>query len=183
MMHAQPPDTIIARTNPGPAQLRQAWAVYGNEDDYVGQGVGGIPDINGDGINEFAVSDRKYGYRIFYGSKEPLSTTPAMILHVGGHHPIVGDFWGTGHVTVGGLRGNGVIGTEYTDMVYLYRTESGSIDTAHPVIMDPRTMTPPALTSINDVVAADLDGDGADELIILMTGVRRNGSLDPFAEI
>ncbi|HVZ40491.1 MAG TPA: T9SS type A sorting domain-containing protein [Candidatus Kapabacteria bacterium] len=180
-MHAQPPDTIIARTNPGPAQLRQVWAVYGNESDYLGQGIGGIPDINGDGINEFAVKFPD-GYHVFYGSKEPLSKTPAMVLPVGGSHPITGDFWGTGHAAVGGLRGSGQ-GTEYTNLIYLYRSEGSSIDTVHPVIMDPRTMTTPALTSISDVVAADLDGDGADELIVLPGGVRRNGSLNAFAEI
>ncbi len=169
-LHAQPPDTITA--NPKAVALRQIWAVYGqHSNDRVGIGIGGIPDINGDLINEFAVYDGSAGFKIYYGSKEPLSTTPAMVLRVGGTHPIVGNFWGTGHAAVGGLRGDNAGG--YTDLVYLYRTELNAIDTTKVTILDPRKMTPRTFIGIQDAIGADLDNDGADELIVATDGVTR----------
>ncbi|HVZ40173.1 MAG TPA: T9SS type A sorting domain-containing protein [Candidatus Kapabacteria bacterium] len=62
----------------------------------------------------------------------------------------------------------------YSDVVYLYRSEGGFIDTVHPVIVDPRRMTPATrISSTVDVIGADLDGDGADELIVVNGGIVR----------
>lgn len=184
-LHAQPPDTITA--NPKAVALRQVWVAYGqHSNDRVGSGIGGIPDINGDSINEFAVYDGSAGFKIYYGSKEPLTTTPAMVLKVGGTHPIVGDFWGTGHNAVGGLRGASEVvngQTIYHTFVYLYRTDGGSIDTSVPTILDPRKMKPTTRISPDDVVGADLDGDGDDELIIYQGGVIRDSVVSRYPEV
>lgn len=174
--HAQP-DTITA--NPKAVAFRQIWAIYGqHENDRVGSGIGGIPDINGDGINEFAVLDESAGFKIYFGSKEPLTTTPAMVLDVYGPHPIVGDFWGTGHPAVGGVitdivKFNGKFLP--TQSIHLYRTETNTIDTTTRFILDAQTTQ--SLVTILDAVGADLDGDGADELVVLMFDVRRADSL------
>lgn len=166
-LHAQPADTIRANPN-GPAMLRAALIIFGKEQQFVGRSVAGIPDMNGDGIDEFSMQDLE-GHHLYYGRREPLDTTSIAVLPCGGRL-IVGDFWGTGHRAVGGWR-TMVEGTSrqplFEQGVYLYRTESGGIDTSKPVFLDAqKALAGLPLVRINDAVGADLDGDGADELIV-----------------
>lgn len=179
-LHAQPPDTITA--NPKAVALRQVWVAYGqHSNENLGSGIGGIPDINGDSIDEFAVYSAGE-WRIYYGQPEPLSTTPTVVMKGYGviTHPIVGDFWGTGHKAIGLVRGFFDTVDDRTFInasVEVFRTDSDRIDTVAAVSFDPRTATPRTIVNIADAEGADLDDDGADELVILMTGVRRGDSL------
>lgn len=180
----QPPDTITA--NPKAVALRPIWAVYGQQvNARVGSGIGGIPDINGDGIDEFAVCFGGIGeWRVYYGDTGSISKTPSWVFDTTGavpQYPIVGDFWGTGHNAVGFPTGlnevvDGITRSHY--FLHLFRTDGGSIETEPSAILDPRTMTPPVrLSSIPDIIGADLDGDGDDEMIILNGGMARGDSV------
>jgi hypothetical protein len=171
--HAQRIDTIKA--NPDAKPLRKIWEVTGGEfgGGRVGDGFGSVSDINGDSLEEWAVH---YGdaqeWHIFYGSREELSTTPVIIIDtITGviAHPIVGDFWGTGHKALAFAQGN--------RKLQIYRTDSLRLDTIAAAVLDPSTMTPFTTISLQEVLAADLDNDGADELVLISRGVGRGSSL------
>ncbi len=179
-LHAQPADTITR--NPNAVQLRAVWQKYGTRDNqYVGYGIGGIPDINGDSIAEFSVNTAD-GLMIYDGSRGVLSDSPSAVLQIGqpdSKRVVTGNFWGTGHTAIAGIRGeeeviNGT--TFYHTLVYVYRTDVGHVDTMPASILDPRRMTPRTrMANPIDIVGADLDGDGTDEMILLTGGVDRAG--------
>jgi hypothetical protein len=169
--------------NPAAQQLRQIWRVTGGEfgGGEVGDGFGSCGDINSDGIEDFAVH---YGtalqWRIYYGGKEPLDTTPVRILDSLGaipSHPVVGDFWGTGHKAVGfpwgsteSINGN----TVYYYELHIYRTDSNRLSEAPVLNLALKQMEPPVQSQPVAIEAADLDSDGADELILLFAGITHN---------
>ncbi|HVZ40293.1 MAG TPA: hypothetical protein VHI13_13520 [Candidatus Kapabacteria bacterium] len=177
-MRAQPPDTIVA--NPKAQVLRRIWSIAGNQagGDQVGTGIGSVSDVNGDGIDDFAVCFGTAGeWRVYYGGRDSIRHTPAWIAPQTGAvppHPVVGDFWGTGHKAVGFGHG------DYT--LRIFRTDSGHFSEA-PVILDPGTMTPFTHIFPEDILGADLDGDGADELIIYSAGVSRAGDGSRYPEV
>jgi hypothetical protein len=167
--YAQRIDTIKA--NPDAKPLRKIWQVTGGEfgGGRVGTGFGSCGDINQDGYEDWAVS---YGdaneVRIYYGSEEPLDTTPVMILDSVGHS-IVGDFWGTGHKAVGFTDGRRFDGLYYYAL-RLFRTDSNRLDTATSVLLDLHTLNPPVQSTPREVTTADLDNDGYDELVMMFAG-------------
>ncbi|MBS1911781.1 MAG: T9SS type A sorting domain-containing protein [Bacteroidetes bacterium] len=187
-VHAQASDTIVA--NPKAVLLHRIWMVRGGTtgQDRVGEGAGGIGDIDGDSISEFAVRFGKAAqWRVYKGARPAPSTTPIWTLDSAAAapaYPVVGDFWGTGHKAIG-------FGIYYPSVQFdqrfflaIYRTETGAIADTPALIMDPnRTMTPSVIPGIHDMYAADLDGDGADELIAVVYRLFRGNVESSNAEI
>jgi hypothetical protein len=187
---SQPVEEVTA--NPAAQQLRQIWRVTGGEfgGGEVGAGFGPIGDVNGDGIQDFAVYYGTAGqWRIYYGSKEPLDTAPVAILNnLGGMitHPVIGDFWGTGHKALGFARtiATTIHDTSYYDrQLVIFRTDSSRVDTQAVAVLDGQRMDPITQFSPREILGADLDGDGADELIMFLPGLFRNGVPYPNPEI
>jgi hypothetical protein len=177
---AQRIDTIKA--NPDAKPLRKIWQVTGGEfgGGKVGDGFGSCGDINGDSIEDWAVHyGTAYQWRIYYGSRGQLDTAPVTIIKGVGAltgAPVVGDFWGTGHKAVGFasthsrvVNGNTFFFFEF----HIFRTDSNRLDTVAAAILDVDKMSPPSAIAITNiqVQAADLDGDGADELILFTRGL------------
>jgi hypothetical protein len=179
--------------NPEAKPLRQIWTVYGNDTlggARVGLGIGGVGDVNSDGLMDFAVNWGAAGeWRIFYGSRDSISHTPAQVFkHYGTvpYHPVVGDFWGTGHKAVGFPAGSWESIDDHLYFYYrldLFRTDSNRIDTAVALSMNFRTTTPAYRDSPTEILGADLDGDGADELIVFWAGTHTKDTIDRHPEI
>ncbi|MBS1911780.1 MAG: T9SS type A sorting domain-containing protein [Bacteroidetes bacterium] len=172
-VHAQASDTIVA--NPKAVLLHRIWMVRGGTtgQDRVGEGAGGIGDIDGDSISEFAVRFGKAAqWRVYKGARPAPSTTPMWTLDSAAAapaYPVVGDFWGTGHKAIGFGIYHPSVQFDQRFFLAIYRTETGAIADTPALIMDPdRTMTPSVIPGIHDMYAADLDGDGADELIAVV---------------
>ena len=173
-LHAQG-DTITR--NPKCVQLKRIWTIEGSvRDAYVGAGVGGVGDVNGDSIGDFAVfSDLPNRWMVFYGSDDSISTSPVWTMDSGNYviNPVVGDFWGTGHKAVGFLRTWLDRGTlRIYDWFRIYRTDSNRLEQTPSAVwysVDWQDTTLRA--SVTDMLAVDLDGDGDDELIAVLKWV------------
>jgi hypothetical protein len=176
---AQSIDTIKA--NPEAKPLRKIWQVTGGEfgGGRVGEGFGSVGDINQDGLEDWAVNWGADGvWRIYYGSDDSLSTTPVAVVDTFGavpKYPIVGDFWGTGHKAIGFSRGSYEL--------WLFRTDSLRLDTQAAAVVDPHKMSVYTTISPKEIVAADLDNDGDDELILFTSGTIRNGNISRKPEV
>jgi hypothetical protein len=187
--HAQPGEITA---DPNAQQLRVLWQIAGNPagGDHVGDGSGSLGDINGDGLGDWAVRYGTLGeWRVFYGNATALSTTPVWTFASSvpePAYPIVGNFYGSGHNVVGFMRRTRETIDDhdhYYHHLHLFRTDSGRIDSVESAILDTRRMVPKLEIDPRDVLAADLDGDGADELILLTPGALRDGVLSDYAEI
>jgi hypothetical protein len=165
MVEAQTVTTITA--NPKAQRLHEIWRVRGTATQAsVGEGANGVGDINGDSINDFAVRfPYDGGWKLFYGKAPTPSTTPAWQALSYGVRPdiiVSGDFWGTGHRAVGITRdtcnpNNGVC----LFRLALFRSESNQLDSTPSAVLDSKQQF-----CLRDAIAADLDGDGIDELIL-----------------
>jgi hypothetical protein len=183
--------TITA--DPNAVEMRKIWEVAGNTagGDYVGFGVGGLGDIFGTGHGVWAVFYGKLNEWRFYvaDSTGALPTTPFQrIANLGGGKDIIlGDFWGTGHkafVFHTGSADTTGPRTKYYFGHSVFRTDSARLDTVESAILNTRTMNPPVETIGPDYSqVADLDGDGADELIVPIPGLWRGGELYTGVEI
>ncbi len=183
-MSAQPVVQEIT-ANPKAVQLRKIWEVTGGEfgGGEAGAGFGSIGDVNSDGIQDFAVH---YGdlneWHIYYGGPEPLDTTPARILRGLGvvpGYPVAGDFWGTGHKAVAFPN----IDAKVAYGLSIFRTDSNRLHELPAAVLAPSKMVPPVRFSLRAFASADLDGDGADELILFIPGAYRNDVPFPRPEI
>lgn len=149
--------------NPSAVKLRRIWSVTGAPGAVkdVGQRVGALGDINGDHIDDFAV-ERRDTLDVFLGAKPAPSVVafqsiPNTFVHISSHFaPTTGDHWGTGHSAIGLLQG--------LDFVLL-RTESGRLDDTI-ALRWPRRVSDTFERALGGAVAADLDFDGYDELIL-----------------
>jgi hypothetical protein len=173
---AQPADTIVQ--NPKAVKLHKIWMVRGSTlgGDAVGDGAGGLGDIFGTGYGAWAVAFGKAAQvRIYAGGPDTLSTTAVRIFDsagfVGGH-PVVGDFWGNGHKVVGIYHGRLEGPTALSHYwLSLYRTDSNRLADTPAVVWDAwTTVDGNAKLFPEDILAADLDGDGADEMMVISSG-------------
>ena len=181
-LHAQG-DTITR--NPKCVQLKRIWTIEGAvRESYVGAGVGSVGDVNGDSIGDFAVFyDLPNQWQVYYGSRDTISTTPVWAMDTGNYliAPVVGDFWGTGHRAVGFAR-TGVDRTilRVYDWLRIYRTDLNRLADLPSAVWyghDWKDTTRPS--TVADVLAIDIDGDGDDELVCAMASVYgdRHGEL------
>ncbi|MDB5036003.1 MAG: hypothetical protein JWQ98_3244 [Chlorobi bacterium] len=181
--------TITA--NPGAEVFHGPWRDDGYSDprampaEYRFLGApGSLGDINNDGLDDFGIhvfpdgawelhlgdtTNHFHGLRIACGfpgyGNGPIAPD----------HPVVGDFWGTGRraVAFGGYQGQDPL-SRY--QLAIYRTDSGALAPCPTLLLDPvRTMTPSTDLTLTTIVTGDLDGNGADELVVVSSSVRRNG--------
>jgi hypothetical protein len=179
--YAQPSDTIVA--NPLAVKLHRIWTMTGSPItlDQVGDGIGPVGDINGDSLEDFAVHVGRTGkWKVFYGHQGAPDTATVWSFDSSGAvpaYPVVGDFWGTGHKAVGFARGeidDSDNHRKYYYKLHLFRTDDGHLPDTAAVIVDPhRMMAGLSQINVTDILAHDLDGDGADELIVVTSMVQR----------
>ncbi|HVZ40966.1 MAG TPA: FG-GAP-like repeat-containing protein [Candidatus Kapabacteria bacterium] len=186
-------DTIIPA--PNARELRIVWQVAGNiaGGSDVGAGVGSLGDIFGTGRSAWAVNfggaERWKVYR-FDGGRIDTVLTPVVSLGNYGPipaYPVVGDFWGTGHRAIGfGGRSRDTANNKlkYYYELHIYRTDSNRIADTEAAILNTRRMNPPRQTGEpGAVLTADLNGDGADELLVLHSSLRLDTGLVDHSEI
>jgi hypothetical protein len=115
-----------------------------------------------------------------------LRTTPVVILDsldAVPAYPVGGDFWGTGHKAVGFPKGRWVDNWIYYEL-HIFSTDSNKLDTIPTVILSMLKMKPPLQETIaRAITAADLDGDGDDELVMMFGGRYSNGDLSRKPEV
>ncbi|MEP7217686.1 MAG: VCBS repeat-containing protein, partial [Bacteroidota bacterium] len=155
---------------------------------------GTLGDIDGDGIDDFAVFLYPDGLWEIHlsGAAHPYEAVFPIGCRFPGYqsgwvapsHPVSGDFWGTGHRA--GAFGDYIpVGSAYHYQLNIYRSFP-YVDPYSPyhcpdLILDPANGAGPA-TSIDvaDIVTGDLDEDGDDELIVVASNVvRDNVSVGP----
>ncbi len=181
-------DTI--RPSPKAVRLREIWRIEGPNEgggDRVGLGVGSVGDINNDGLSDFAVNWGKLEqWKVYLGKSPAPSTIPSWIVDTaGGSKPLAGDFWGTGRkaVTFATAESDTSGGrTKFFRKLLFFRTEGDTLATAPDLILNYRHSDPPVRFSYTTMLAADLDSDGDDELILFNYLVVRGDSTWP-AEI
>ncbi len=168
MVFAQPPPGITENPE-GAVRLRTLWVKTGSGSDstIVGIGYGAIGDVNGDNYDDVAVT-RELQWGIYLGGPS-MSIVPDKVITTEainfgpGTTPVVGRFFGGDSVFVG-LRdsrctpGNGVC---YYQMRF-YRPDPDSLLIPTGLILDPGLQPASA-----NAMAADLDGDGDDELVFV----------------
>ncbi len=185
-LHAQPADSVLGDLK-GKPPLRKVWQMTSSPRNLLRPGIAGIPDINGDSINEFAVSVTgafSKNWHIFYGGLGALPTTPAVILRdLDGNDLLSGNFRGAGQRVIGGVMADWESRPVVSEVVRLYRVTAGTIDTAAPITVDPRRTTPATALVIEKIAAADLDGDRADDLVLLVYSAMRNRTANTRPEI
>jgi hypothetical protein len=171
-------DTILP--NPKAVRLHRIWLQTGNYfrgGDEVGDGAGSVGDINNDSLEDFAVAfGALHQWRLYRGGSPAPDTIPFWTFDSSGGFPgipVVGDFWGTGHKAVGFMRGRAegaALLPHY--WLHIFRTESHHLGDSADLVWDSeKTGSPPDVLYPSDVIAADLDGDHADELIIVNGGI------------
>ncbi len=184
-------DPITA--DPGAKRLNPVWWIEGDRvigGDRIGDGIGGIGDVFGTGKGAWAVHFGKLDeWRVYRAYDDSLGTVPVWSLANSGPappYPVLGDFWGSGRKAVGFASGSSEVvdrRTRYYYELHIFRTDSNRLDSAATVVLNTRLMTPPTQIFPEDVLAVDLDGDGADELIIPLGGAIRGTTLSTQGEI
>jgi hypothetical protein len=170
--------------DPSAVQLRRIWKTPPNGpiNGWAGHGAGGIGK-GPNGLAAWAVhtafSSDSIQWCVYYGSSDTLSTVPAWRYSSSTFgdlppYPTVGRFWGDGREAVGfpnyeafDIGGGGsVIHLKYT----IFRKDSNNVlESAPAAIVDPNKNSPvEILVQPTEILAADLDGDGADELVLVI---------------
>lgn len=162
---AQSIDTI--RANPEAVALRKIWEVRGQkEGENAGLSFAGLGDIYRTGASAWCVRHGTPSGIRFYTWDRRGDTAQLQQAILGYSSalvgPLVGDFRGDGHPLVGLRRNDQVID--------LFETGRGRIDTPWVIAVDPLAQTPQVQSRFVDAKVADLDRDGADELIVLYSG-------------
>ena len=168
---AQPVGKIVP--NPKAVRLRELWRLEGgNGLRYVGHSSGSL-GIGPNGLGMWAVyagvDDINTHWYIYHGSKDSLSTVPVQDKQGLGSvaiSPIVGRFWEDSRIGVGLIKITpdtiSGVSTFYRTLMIYEMHEGLLADTARVQI----DMSSRNGICLADVQAADLDGDGDDEVIV-----------------
>lgn len=183
---ATSPATLQAQSsvitpNPDAQPLRKIWELGGRMGDRMGSGFGSVGDINGDSLDDFAVSESRQAlWHVFYGRRgSALSTTPVWTFDSSGavlSYPIHGNFLGTGRQMVGFHQSTTELSngrTIYYYHLYLFRTDSFRLDTLNPLVLNLGAMNPRIQSTPLEINVFDLDRDGYDELVLYFNHIRR----------
>jgi hypothetical protein len=154
-------DTL--RANPNAVKLRRLWMRKGDREwiRRVGREVGGLGDLNGDSLADYAVSTSDT-LDVYLGARPAPSLVPSQSIPItratvsAVWKPLLGDHWGTGHRALGF--------SQMYDLV-IYRTESGRIPDT-PALRLPFQVAPNVRRWYGGLATADLDHDGYDELLV-----------------
>lgn len=184
----------IVENPAGAVKLRRIWykagpGILGQE---VGTGAGPLYDINRDGANDFAV---RVGlqWQVFLGGDPSPGSEPVWIfdsaLYPGVRIPVVGDFYGNGDTLVGFYSHRPERPDNPTrgfPQIHFFRRkgEIEMLSSESSLQWDAgMTMDPPIVSAMSQVIARDLDGDGADELVLVLPEVSRDAGTDTRTEI
>lgn len=164
LLVAQPSEQIVP--NPAAVTLRHIWKVTGKEEqDRVGIAAGSLGDISGDGLGDFAVADIQSGsWKVYMGGNPAPDTVADWVFeNFSGSlsSPVVGDFFGTGEKVVAFARDSCDANSICFFRLFFFKTVNGRLDTVPIAVLNTGIQF-----CARDVLAADLDGDGADELIL-----------------
>ncbi|MEP7219771.1 MAG: hypothetical protein ABI876_12695 [Bacteroidota bacterium] len=185
--HAQP-ETLITK-NPNGQLLHRIWTYFGltpeqhdvRDGRSVGAAVSSLGDLDGDGLGDFALYQAD-GWLIYFGNAGRIDTIPTQVCTSFDHRqkPVVGRFWG-------GANKGIVFGRSFRSdsgfTMQLYHSTARRIDTVPAAMLNTRTSIPQIIVQPTDILAADLDGDGADELLLRCPRVQREGKGYEHAEI
>ncbi|MDB5034086.1 MAG: repeat protein [Chlorobi bacterium] len=176
--HAQV--TTITK-NPKATLLHRLWLMGDKTGtgQWVGYGGGGLGDIFGTGRNAWGVCVGKTGeWQIFtYDSSATVNPPPRAVFYGADRRPIVGDFYGTGHNVIGFSSGTKDSANNHYLHVEFHRTDSNRIDSLPSAVIDMQKTTG-IRTFPDEIIGRDLDGDGADELLLYFAGTVSATKLD-----
>jgi len=166
-LDAQSVDTI--RANPNAVTLRKLWQVGGTTaDERVGAGYGPLGDIFHTGTSAWAVySNGLRECAIYVYDTATRTVQRRQTLHDYGavssnplRPPVVGNFFGNDSLIV--------MIQHRQDKFHFFNIRDSLLDTVPQFILAGVLMEPPIEFQVGGQTAADLDGDGADELILVM---------------
>ncbi len=179
---SQPVTTVTA--NPAAVTLRVYWGLSGS-----GLGLPMVPisDLDNDGYDEFVMfRGAPYGgYQLYHGDAvTPRLDTTTHLQNLGGLiAPVVGNFYGNGGRSIVlynvELKGDKDWQRYF---VNVFALDSGRIADTARAMWDSWPGTDP-LVGLSDVAAADLDGDGDDELILFSATAYHDGGWRDNGEI
>jgi hypothetical protein len=184
---AQVADTL--RPDPNVRPLRKIWVKEGERANALfGDGFAGFGDIYGLGRGAWGISNADPPeWRIY--TWDTTADTARMMqsfywFGTSPRTPAVGDFYGTGHNVVGLPRA-------YIDttvhlinyQIYFFRSDANRIDTVPSLILNTLDRQRSTWTEPTLLRSIDLDGDGADDLIMYVAGAVRHDSLSRKPEV
>lgn len=172
--------------------LRKVWMQRGSVagGDRVGEGAGSVGDINGDSIMDLAWYFGRTGqWWIHLGSDEGISTAPYQVfdgLGANPKHPLWGNFYGDGSLHVMFPDGyiadseKGWVSAEYP----LFSVQGDTISQIPRAVLQPtRTAWPDMTGTPQFYFAVDLNKDGNDELVAVVSVLTRARVRDTRAEV
>lgn len=191
LLRAQNSDTILP--NPNAVLLRKIWMIRGSAvgGQRVGAGAGGIGNVFGDSANDVAVFvEDKSEWQVFAQAEGAIATTPIWRFENAAAippYPTSGNFWGTNRHSVGFpkyLRTDTGDRTRFFLKLSIFQSNDRGFTEAPAAIVDPSgTMDPLLEAMVPDVLAADLDLDGDDELILAVSQQLIDTTLSKIGEI
>ena len=163
-LYAQVVETIEA--NPNVHTLHSIWKITGvNSEDRVGSLAGSLGDISGDGLGDWAVADARSGaWKVYFGGSPVPDTVPDWRFEgaTGSlSYPVVGNFYGTGEKVVAFARDTCNDNSICFFRLYFFKAGNGTIEETPSAVLNTGIQF-----CVKDAIAADLDNDGDDELIL-----------------